>query len=243
MGIGVGTGTVKRLGAPRGAETAQPEPRSRGGDTPPAPIAAGSGRPLHAIGLTSVRPLSELWDAAAERFDDEPDHGLRDPATRAAWRALLRRHLPEPPARIADVGCGTGTLSVLLAEEGYAVDGVDFSPEMVRRARAKAGDRVRFAVGDATEPPLEPGGYDVVLSRHVLWALDQPVALERWLALLAEGGRLVLVEGRWHTGTGLRAAETEALLRAAGRRPTTYRLDDPALWGGPVEDERYLVVA
>jgi len=190
--------------------------------------------------------VSELWDAEAPSFDDEPDHGLRDPATREAWRDLLHRHLPEPPARVADLGCGTGTLSVLLADEGYAVDGVDFAPEMVARARAKAGDRpgVGFVVAEADEPPLSAHTYDAVLSRHVLWALrDQPAALRRWVDLLADDGRLVLVEGFWHTGTGLTATRTEALLRDAGRAPTTYRLDDPVLWGGPIRDERYLVVA
>jgi ubiquinone/menaquinone biosynthesis C-methylase UbiE len=188
--------------------------------------------------------MSEVWDAEAATFDDEPDHGLRDPATRAAWLELLAAHLPEPPARIADLGCGTGTLSVLLADAGYAVDGVDFSPEMVRRARAKATGRdgVTFAVADASEPPLEPAAYDAVLSRHVLWALpDQPAALERWIRLLGPRGRLVLIEGFWHTGTGLTSAQTEALLRRAGREPSTYPLDDPVLWGGPIRDERYLV--
>ena len=189
--------------------------------------------------------MSELWDAEAATFDDEPDHGLRDPATRAAWLALLTAHLPEPSARIADLGCGTGTLSVLLADAGYAVDGVDFSPEMVSRARDKAAGRdgVTFAVSDASEPLLERAAYDAVLCRHVLWALpDQPAALERWISLLGPRGRLVLVEGFWHTGTGLTAAQTEALLTRAGREPTTYPLDDPVLWGGPIRDERYLVV-
>jgi ubiquinone/menaquinone biosynthesis C-methylase UbiE len=190
--------------------------------------------------------VSEAWDAEASTFDDEPDHGLRDPATREAWRSLLRRHLPEPPARIADLGCGTATLSVLLADEGYAVDGVDFSREMVARARAKVADRsgVGFVVADASEPPLVERSYDVVLVRHVLWALpDQAAALERWVRLLGDGGRLLLVEGFWHTGAGLTAARTEALLRDAGRAPTTYRLDDAVLWGGPIRDERYLVVS
>ena len=189
--------------------------------------------------------MSELWDAEAPSFDDEPDHGLRDPATREAWRDLLHRHLPEPPARVADLGCGTGTLSVLLADEGYAVDGVDFSSQMVARARAKAGDRdgLAFVVADAAEPPLAEGGYDVVLSRHVLWALpDQPAALRRWVRLLGPGGLLLLVEGSWHTGAGLTATRTTALLRDAGRTPTSYPLDDPAYWGGPIRDERYLVV-
>lgn len=189
--------------------------------------------------------MSETWDAEAEHFDDDPDHGLRDPAVREAWRSLLREHLPVPPARVADLGCGTGSLSVLLADEGYAVDGVDFSPAMVRRARAKAGERddVTFVVADAGAPPLDEGAYDVVLCRHVLWTLpDQPAALERWTALLRPGGTLLLVEGHWHTGAGLTAAETEALLRGAGREPATYRLEDPAYWGGPITDERYLSV-
>jgi SAM-dependent methyltransferase len=190
--------------------------------------------------------MSELWDAEAATFDDEPDHGLRDPATRAAWLELLIAHLPDPPARVADLGCGTGSLSVLLADAGYAVDGVDFSAEMVTRARDKAAGRdgVTFAVADAADPSLEPHGYDVVLCRHVLWVLpDQAAALDRWGELLRPGGTLLLVEGSWHTGAGLSAAETEALLRTAGRTPTTYRLDDPVLWGGPITDERYLVVA
>jgi SAM-dependent methyltransferase len=189
--------------------------------------------------------MSDLWDAEAPTFDDEPDHGLRNPATRAAWLELLTSHLPAPPARVADLGCGTGTLSVLLADAGYAVDGVDFSPEMVTRARDKAAGRpaVSFAVADAAAPPLEPATYDVVLCRHVLWALpDQPAALERWQALLRPGGRMLLVEGSWSTGAGLTAAETEALLRAAGRSPETHALTDDVLWGGPVSDERYLVV-
>jgi ubiquinone/menaquinone biosynthesis C-methylase UbiE len=190
--------------------------------------------------------MSELWDAEAATFDEEPDHGLRDPGTRAAWLALLTEHLPAPPARVADLGSGTGTLSVLLADAGYAVAGVDFSPAMVEQARRKSGGRemVSFVVGDAGDPPLEPAAYDAVLCRHVLWALPhQPTALERWVGLLRPGGSLVLVEGFWHTGAGLTAAATEALLRGAGRTPTTHPLADDAYWGGPVDDERYLVVA
>jgi len=189
--------------------------------------------------------VSEIWDAEAATFDDEPDHGLRDPEVREAWRRLLRDHFPEPPARVADLGCGTGTLSVLLGDEGYAVDGVDFSPEMVDAAREKAAGRpdLAFAVGDAGEPPLERGAYDVVLCRHVLWVLGDPAAaLDNWVGLLGEGGRLVLVEGFWPTGTGLRATQTEALLRAAGREPTTHPLREDVYWGGPITDERYLMV-
>ncbi|GEP33832.1 SAM-dependent methyltransferase [Nocardioides szechwanensis] len=185
------------------------------------------------------------WDAEAEAFDDEPDHGLRDPVVREAWRALLLSVLPEAPGRVADLGCGTGTLALLLAEEGYVVDGVDFSPEMVRRARAKATGTtgVTFVVADAAEPPLTPATYDVVLCRHVLWALPDPAAaLARWRGLLAPGGRVVLIEGSWSTGAGLTADETVALVEGSGMRAELRRLPEAVYWGREITDERYLVV-
>jgi len=193
----------------------------------------------------SLDETRAVWDAAAAGFDDEPDHGLRDHETRAAWRDLLLRHLPPPPARVADLGCGTGTLSVLLAQEGYAVSGVDLSPEMIARARVKGeGCDATFAVGDAGDPDLPARSFDVVLSRHVLWALPDPAAgLARWVELLAPGGRLLLVEGRWFTGGGLAAAETEALVRATGRGAVVQHLPERVYWGKEIDDERYLVVS
>ena len=81
---------------------------------------------------------SDRWDAEAAACDEEPDHGLRDPVVRDAWQSLLRSVVPPIPCRVADLGCGTGSLSLLLVEDGHEVDGVDFSPEMLRRADAKA---------------------------------------------------------------------------------------------------------
>ncbi|GAA1796577.1 class I SAM-dependent methyltransferase [Nocardioides hankookensis] len=188
---------------------------------------------------------SQVWDAQAATFDDEPDHGLHDPLVRDAWRSLLRSLLPPMPARVADLGCGTGTLSLLLAEDGYAVDGVDFSPEMVRRATAKVGSfpGTTFTVGDVAAPALDQAAYDVVLCRHVLWALPAPAdVLDHWLRLLVPDGRLVLVEGSWSTGAGLTSAETVALVEGAGLAAETRQLDDPAYWGRPISDERYVVV-
>ena len=69
------------------------------------------------------------------------------------------------------------------------------------------------------------------------------VALARWVRLLRPGGRLLLVEGRWWTGGGLTAAETRRLLAPHATQVQTVPLTDPLLWGGPVEDERYLCVA
>jgi SAM-dependent methyltransferase len=187
----------------------------------------------------------QLWNDEAATFDDAADHGLRDPVVRAAWRDLLLSVLPSAPARVADLGCGTGTLTLLLAADGYAVDGVDFSPEMIRRAREKlAGGQVTFTEADVDHPPLEPGAYDVVLCRHVLWAMPDPAAtLRRWLGLLAPAGCLVLVEGRWGNGAGLSAAQTVELVEATGREAELRMLPEATYWGREIDDERYLVVS
>ena len=82
-----------------------------------------------------------------------------------------------------------------------------------------------------------------MLCRHVLWALPDPAAaMARWARLLTADGRLVLVEGSWSTGAGLTTAETVALVEGAGLAADPRALDDPAYWGGPITDERYVVV-
>lgn len=187
------------------------------------------------------------WDNQAATFDEQPDHGLRDPHVRAAWAQLLLPRLPPAPAMLADLGCGTGSLSVLLAAAGHTVTGLDLAPEMVKAARAKAlaaGVRARFVVSDAAAPALPARRFDAVIARHVLWAMpDLDVALDRWIRLLRPGGVLVLVEGRWHTGAGLSAAEAERAVRRHRAQGTVTLLDDPLLWGGPISDERYLLVS
>jgi SAM-dependent methyltransferase len=202
-------------------------------------------------GLDSVDNMAserdvDAWDAEADQFDDAADHGLVDHEVRAAWRRLLVARMPAAPARIADLGCGTGTLSVLLHDEGFDVDGIDFSPRMIERAEAKAAGRhgLRFFTADAYEPPLSPSWYDAVICRHVLWAMPDPeLALRRWIQLLRSDGVLVLVEGRWDTGAGLTSDETVALVEAAGRQATLTPLQDPAFWGRPIADERYVVTS
>ncbi|MEU8269298.1 class I SAM-dependent methyltransferase [Sphaerisporangium sp. NPDC049002] len=224
--------------------------------------------------------IASFWDAAAPSFDEEADHGLRDPLVRAAWAERLGSWMPPSPSDVLDLGCGTGSLTLLLAERGHRPVGVDLSPLMVEQARRKlttAGFEVAVMVGDAGDPPAQAGtSFDVILSRHLLWTLPDPEdALRRWAGQLRPGGRLVLIEGRWaappDTGSpeggpeagspdsGERSAYVgstalpwmggvgaERLLRALrpiAARCRVERLTDPVLWGRPIHDERYAVIA
>ena len=219
---------------------------------------------IHLMSESDTTSISSYWDAAAASFDDEVDHGLRDPQARSAWGERLRSWMPRPPADVLDLGCGTGSLSLLLAEQGHRPVGVDLSPLMVEQARRKlteAGFDITVMTGDASDPPAEAGhSFDVILVRHLLWTLPDPEgALRRWTGLLRPGGRLVLVEGRWQTptedqpyaaGSGplpwLGGVTAERLLQALRPLTTDLRtepLNDPDLWGRPIHDERYAVIA
>ncbi|GAA2508790.1 class I SAM-dependent methyltransferase [Streptomyces longisporus] len=188
------------------------------------------------------------WDAEAASFDEEPDHGLRDPRVRDAWAERLSSWLPERPSDVLDLGCGTGSLSLLASEQGHRVTGVDTSPAMVDLARAKlAGRDAAFLVGDAAAPPVGEQRFDVVLVRHLLWALPQPGrVLRHWRELVRPGGRLVLVEGVWGTVTpvGIPADVLTGLLAPLAAEVRLEQLSqDAQLWGKEVTDERYAVVA
>ncbi len=208
-------------------------------------IGEGSRRTGPREKMVTVSGSRRYWNAQAASFDDAPDHGLTEPAVRAAWRELLLPLLPAAPASIADLGCGTGSLAVLLAAEGYTVSGLDLAEGMIERARDKAGAAqlaVDFTVGDASRPPWPTGSFDVALCRHVLWALDDPAAaLRQWLRLLRPAGRLIVIEGQWWTGAGMPAAAVSDLLAAEGRSAAVTVLADPRLWGRAITDERYLV--
>ncbi|MFF8728396.1 class I SAM-dependent methyltransferase [Streptomyces sp. NPDC015171] len=198
------------------------------------------------------------WDAQAAGFDAEPDHGLRDPAVRAAWADRLRSWLPEYPADVLDLGCGTGSLALLAAEQGHRVTAVDRSGAMVERARAKlAGHPAAVLRGDAEAPPVGDQRFDAVLVRHVLWTLPDPAgALRRWRDLLRPGdaarapggggGRFVLIEGVWGSlaPVGIPAERLTALLGPLTWDVRVERLSGHrALWGKAVDDERYAVLA
>jgi len=217
--------------------------------------------------------IAEHWDKRASTFDDEVDHGLVAPAVRAAWTRRLSTWLPEPPARVADLGCGTGSLAVLLASCGYEVTACDISPEMVQRARDKAvaaGVVIEVKVADAASPQLDASSADVALVRHLAWTLPDPqAAIATWASLLEPHGRLVMVEGRWEAPVQAKGQPADV---EHGHYTPVYRslpwyggvaadtlipvleqtfdhvdyhdlTTDDDLWGRAVSDERYAVVA
>ncbi|MBC04720.1 methyltransferase domain-containing protein [Thalassospira sp.] len=134
-----------------------------------------------------------LFDDYAPRFEIS----LRD---RLAYRGpellfeALRSHLPDMlrPLEVLDLGCGTGLVAEVFAGHVDAIDGIDLSPRMINRARAKGLYRTLVA-GDITDIPAEMGTeYSLVIAADVLNYLGDLVpALRAAHARMRPGALLV----------------------------------------------------
>jgi SAM-dependent methyltransferase len=114
------------------------------------------------------RPLRAQFDALAPAW-----HGILGPEALAPLAAALDR-LDPPPARVLDLGTGTGKAAQLVAERfpEAEVVGVDLAPAMVEQARrvlpAELAGRVRFEVADASALPYEDGAFDLVVLLNMI---------------------------------------------------------------------------
>lgn len=125
------------------------------------------------------------WDAAT--YDR-----ISGPQTR--WgRAVVDRLPLAGDERVLDAGCGTGRVTAMLLERlpRGRVIAVDSSPEMVRAARERLGDRAEVRLVDLLELTLEEP-VDAVLSTATFhWIADHDLLYERLHAVLRPEGRLV----------------------------------------------------
>jgi trans-aconitate 2-methyltransferase len=124
-----------------------------------------------------------MWNPSQyERFRDE---------RKRPFFELLARVDAAAPTQVVDLGCGTGDLTLVLAERwpSAQIIGVDSSEEMIAEAtRRQAPDRVRFELADiAAWTPATP--VDVIISNAALhWLPDHATLLRRLVTLLAPGG-------------------------------------------------------
>ena len=109
----------------------------------------------------------------------------------------------DPPARVADIGCGYGWSSIGIAQ-GYPnvhVDGFDLDEPSIKLAQENArqyniSDRVHFQVRDAGDPALA-GQYDLVTALECVHDMSNPVAALRMMSQLAgERGTVFIVDER-----------------------------------------------
>lgn len=171
-------------------------------------------------------------------FSDPPwDTGISPPEL----MDFIDRH---PPGCALDLGCGTGTNAITLAEHGWEVVGVDFVPLAIRAARKKArqagvADLITFEVGNALQMDRKPDQFDLILDIGCFHSFTREDA-ERYAHLvkdlLVPGGSLLLYAHLSQDETsdhGARESDLAALaehLTLVNREDGTEGESRPSVW-------------
>ncbi len=142
--------------------------------------------------------------------DADPREGLVDSAgwdaryaaSDLVWgaepnRFVVREFAGLPAGRALDIGAGEGRNAIWLAEMGWRVTAVDFSPVAIGRARdlaAARGVSVEWVVADIRDYQPDAGVFDAVLVAYLhVVAAERAAVLARAVAALAPGGCILVV--------------------------------------------------
>jgi SAM-dependent methyltransferase len=189
-------------------------------------------------GIPNLRIAADRRTETVRRFYDRAPfpgypprdtlHGLRARAERSVFATRLDRAIPAD-ARIVEIGCGTGQMSLYLARADRAVVGADLARASLAMAAAAARryriDRVQFVETDLQRPGLRAAAFDVVYSSGVLHHTPDPRrSFARVAGLVRPGGIVVL-------GVYNALARLPLRLRRAAARLSRFRVVpfDPVL--------------
>jgi ubiquinone/menaquinone biosynthesis C-methylase UbiE len=132
-------------------------------------------------------------------------NGIQTAEEKMAWKKAFEGVLPGGRLSILDVGCGTGELSMLLAEMSHIVTGINLSESMVEKAREKNKSlrlNANFKTGDAEDLDFSDAKFNLVFNSHLLWTLPHPEkALDEWKRVIKNDGQIIIIDGYWRNNT------------------------------------------
>jgi SAM-dependent methyltransferase len=144
--------------------------------------------------------------------------------------SFVARMALESGARVLDIACGTGNVTIPLARRGASVTGLDMTPHLLEEARTRAdleGLRIRFDEGFAETLPYPNGSFDVLVSMFGIMFSPLPATVVSEMArVLRPGGRLALANWSPSGFSGKVGA-------VVGRHlpPPPHGTISPLLWG------------
>jgi len=192
------------------------------------------------VSVKNYEPVMSFGDDVAEAYDDDVQRFSKTPSIsgETAAVAFLEKLAGGGPA--LELAIGTGRIALPLAARGIRVDGIDFSPAMVARLRAKPrGEQISVTIGDFADVPV-PGTYRLIfVVANTLFNLltqdDQVRCFENVAAHLTDDGAFLieafrpdfLYRLRDHQYVDAEAAELDKVrLDVARHDPVTQLLEE-----------------
>lgn len=150
--------------------------------------------------------LPDDWDENfVEYYAQQSQSAKTSERFKGIMRCVLRARnlcgLPTDRLRVADIGCNAGTQSILWADAGHDVVGLDINAKLLSIARERARDRpldVRFEEGSATALPWASDSMDVCLLVELLEHVqDWETVISEACRVLRQGGSIYLSTTNW----------------------------------------------
>lgn len=153
-----------------------------------------------------LQEIASYWGTRAEGYSEVNEKELAG-SQREAWLHVLEEQFPEKEEmKILDIGTGPGFFPMILSETGYTVTAVDYTEEMLEKAKENLGkytkyglERVTLQRMDAQNLEFADETFDVVISRNLTWNLEKPEqAYQEWMRVLKPGGVLLNFDANWY---------------------------------------------
>ncbi len=146
---------------------------------------------------SSKAPHNTSWDPVATWYTGWVGKAGSTYHRRSGLPAVMRLAAPQRGEKLLDIGCGHGVLARPVMKAGADYTGVDFSPRLIKAARAENPPAARFFHGDAREidklPGFAPGTFHKAVFMLSIQDMDPlPAVIDQAALMLKPGGQLVI---------------------------------------------------
>ena len=147
--------------------------------------------------MNNLEKIREYWNTRSEGYRQQIEKE-REEHKDEFYKEYFRQ-IPEG-SKVLDIGCGPGFFSLLLSSLDMKVTAVDYSEGMLEKAKdllnRNGYHNAEFIRADAQRLPFADTSFDAVVSRNLVWNLENPeAAYKEWLRTLKPGGKLFIFDG------------------------------------------------
>lgn len=149
--------------------------------------------------MNHLNEIKSYWSKRAEGYSISNKESLNSNEKEQYEEFFLKHISTDKKLKTIDMGCGPGFLAILLADMGYDSFAFDCTENMLLKAEENAKDlgvKVTTIKGDAQDPKIEDNTFDLLVSRNLVWNLDNPEkAYKEWIRIVKPGGKIIIFDG------------------------------------------------
>ncbi len=151
--------------------------------------------------MAHIEEIKDYWNLRANGFSNAVEEEMITESYKE-WKNFFAETIGNDHARVLDDGTGPGFFVAILSGMGHEVTAIDYSDQMVMQAKKRLeqlGLKANVLQMDAQKLKFPEESFDAIVSRAVLWNLDDPgKAYEEMKRVLKPGGKIIIDDGNMY---------------------------------------------